>query len=306
MLAKSSLARLKSISFTATAKWNAGHKVLVAKQFCSTSNSGGSGVGGVLSKARLGVAAGGSGRGRCSAVLQGVQGKRSLMTQTGKLIETHPFISQVLIATVKTSIADVVVQMVVEKKKFSDIDWRRNLLFTTFGCIYLGAAGYLFYVKVFGRIFGVKEMAKFCNQGWRAKLKNTAGLKIMGAQLAADALILQPVFYWPTFYIFKESLMSDSEDAVEGESFTAVLERFVARYTNTFWEDNFGMTYFWVPANVIIFSVPLHLRMPLTHFFSFSWCMILSFWRGAEKDGNAEEVEEVAPKLVVVPVTEDS
>eukprot|EP00729_Bicosta_minor_P007519 gene7519-31562_t len=149
------------------------------------------------------------------------------------MIEKYPFISQVLIATVKTSAADVIVQMVVERKEFGEIDWRRNLLFATFGCLYLGGAGHFFYITAFGRIFGVKEMAKFCNQGWRAKLQNRAGLKAVFGQVAADCLIIQPVFYWP------------------GEPFSAVLDRFLARYKTTFWEDNFGMTYFWVPANII-------------------------------------------------------
>ena len=63
------------------------------------------------------------------------------------------------------------------------------------------------------------------------------------------------------------------------------------RYKVTFWEDNFGMSYFWIPANVIIFSVPLHLRLPMTHFFSFWWCMILSFWRGAQE--GKEDADEV-------------
>lgn len=203
------------------------------------------------------------------------------------MIEKYPFISQVLIATVKTSAADVIVQMVVERKEFGEIDWRRNLLFATFGCLYLGGAGHFFYITAFGRIFGVKEMAKFCNQGWRAKLQNRAGLKAVFGQVAADCLIIQPVFYWPIFYVFKESLLS--QDAREGEPFSAVLDRFLARYKTTFWEDNFGMTYFWVPANIICYSIPLHLRMPVTHIFSFSWCMVLSFWRGSSNQEEADD-----------------
>ena len=38
--------------------------------------------------------------------------------------------------------------------------------------------------------------------------------------------------------------------------------------------------FFWVPANLLIFSVPIHLRLPVNHVVSLAWCCILSFWRG--------------------------
>ena len=45
----------------------------------------------------------------------------------------HPFVFQVIFATVKTSIADLIVQTTVEGKDFKDVDWRRNAVFVAFG-----------------------------------------------------------------------------------------------------------------------------------------------------------------------------
>jgi hypothetical protein len=45
----------------------------------------------------------------------------------------HPFAFQLLVATGKTSAADIVVQVVAEKKKWNEIDWKRNGIFVVFG-----------------------------------------------------------------------------------------------------------------------------------------------------------------------------
>ena len=63
------------------AEWSAGRTVVVGKRFCMT------GGGSVLAK-RLAVAK--------SGAVQGLKGKRTLMAQTGRLIEKNPFVSQVL------------------------------------------------------------------------------------------------------------------------------------------------------------------------------------------------------------------
>ena len=47
--------------------------------------------------------------------------------------KTHPFAFQLLVATGKTSAADLVVQVVAEKKKWNEIDWKRNGIFVVFG-----------------------------------------------------------------------------------------------------------------------------------------------------------------------------
>lgn len=47
--------------------------------------------------------------------------------------KTHPFAFQLFVATGKTSAADILVQVVAEKKKWNEIDWKRNGIFVVFG-----------------------------------------------------------------------------------------------------------------------------------------------------------------------------
>ena len=60
----------------------------------------------------------------------------------------YPFAFGVGVSTVKTSASDLLVQSVVEQRKFDEIDWKRNAAFTTFGCFYLGGVQYALYVPV--------------------------------------------------------------------------------------------------------------------------------------------------------------
>lgn len=49
-----------------------------------------------------------------------------------------PFLVGTTIATVKTALADLIVQMVVERKTWDQVDWRRNKAFLAFGFFYMG------------------------------------------------------------------------------------------------------------------------------------------------------------------------
>ena len=52
--------------------------------------------------------------------------------------KTYPFANNVIIATAKTVAADLIAQMGVEQKSFSEIDWKRTFVFMLFGSLYLG------------------------------------------------------------------------------------------------------------------------------------------------------------------------
>ena len=41
---------------------------------------------------------------------------------------------------------------------------------------------------------------------------------------------------------------------------------------------------FWLPMDVIIYSVPLHLRLHLNHIISFAWVALVSIFRGEEEE----------------------
>ena len=57
----------------------------------------------------------------------------------------------------------------------------------------------------------------------------------------------------------------------------------LTKYRNNFWQDNLGMCGFWLPMDLIIYSVPLHMRLHLNHGISFAWVALVSIFRG-QKD----------------------
>merc|ERR1719399_1362947 len=63
----------------------------------------------------------------------------------------RPFATNIIIATVKTSFADLLVQAG-EGKKPSEFDLRRNGVFVAFGCVYLGFFQWFIYVTVFSKV----------------------------------------------------------------------------------------------------------------------------------------------------------
>ena len=54
----------------------------------------------------------------------------------------NPFVFQLGVATAKTSAADLVAQIVAERKSLDEVDWKRNAIFVVFGFAYLGAFQY--------------------------------------------------------------------------------------------------------------------------------------------------------------------
>uniref|UniRef100_A0A7S2WFS8 Uncharacterized protein n=1 Tax=Mucochytrium quahogii TaxID=96639 RepID=A0A7S2WFS8_9STRA len=189
------------------------------------------------------------------------------------LLQAYPFAAQVSIATVKTSIADLLVQKQVEKK--DSIDWHRNLAFILFGGAYLGIFQWVVYVRGFQRLF--PEMNKFCSQSLGDKLRNKAGLKSLFGQIALDFVFIQPFLYFPVFYGFKTFV--DEEDKGGSRWMNAF-----QNWKNNFFVDNLGMCGFWLPMDLIIYSVPVYLRLPINHAISFIWCCVLSIFRGDDEE----------------------
>eukprot|EP00512_Aurantiochytrium_limacinum_P001036 CAMPEP_0171493052 /NCGR_PEP_ID=MMETSP0958-20121227/4754_1 /TAXON_ID=87120 /ORGANISM="Aurantiochytrium limacinum, Strain ATCCMYA-1381" /LENGTH=264 /DNA_ID=CAMNT_0012026645 /DNA_START=237 /DNA_END=1031 /DNA_ORIENTATION=+ len=189
------------------------------------------------------------------------------------LMQANPFTAQVTIATLKTSAADLMVQKRVEG--LEQIDWRRNALFIMFGGAYLGCFQWFVYVRLFQRLF--PAMDTFCNQSIRDKLKNKAGIKALFGQIALDFAVIQPLMYFPVFYSFKTLLDTDPEvQASLANRFSSAFKK----WKDNFFQDNFGMCAFWLPMDLVIYSVPVYLRLPLNHAISFVWCCILSVFRG--------------------------
>jgi len=193
----------------------------------------------------------------------------------------NPFTFQVIFATIKTSIADIIVQMGVDGKSWDEIDWKRNLVFVAFGGLYLGGFQWFIYVTCFRRMF--PAMDKFANQTLREKMANKAGLRALGGQVVFDNFVHYTFIYFPVFYVFKQSIQGDNEF-----NLADCISDGLAKYKKNFWEDNYAIWALWIPCDIVIYAIPIWMRLPANHMISLVWTCILSYIRG----GKIEESED--------------
>jgi len=79
-------------------------------------------------------------------------------------------------------------------------------------------------------------------------------------QTALDLTVLAMI-YLPTFYIFKAGVFSGSSDPSVWAS--AGLENYVTNFA----KDESDLLKVWFPANLVCFSVPLYMRLPVRHIY---------------------------------------
>lgn len=188
----------------------------------------------------------------------------------GDFAKKYPFMNNIIIASTKTAAADLLAQVVIAQTPISNVEWDRTFLFLTFGAIYSGGFQYFYQVNVFKKLFDVD---KFTSQSWSDKSKDVEGLKALGAQTALDLFVLTLV-YLPTFYVFKEGVFSGSMDP------SVWMSSGIEKWQQNFSKDELDLIRVWMPADLVCFSVPLYLRMPVRHIVSFMWTAYLSFVRG--------------------------
>lgn len=187
--------------------------------------------------------------------------------------KTNPFAFQLMIATCKTSAADIVVQTVTEKKKFNEIDWKRNGIFVVFGFAYLGGFQYYIMVNKYSQWF--PTFSRFAKLPLKDKIKDTAGMLDAGKMVLFDVLVHLPFMYFPTYYTVKEFVggktWNPSDWVIDG----------LTKYKKNFTDDFVALLKLWGPADCIQFVLPLHIRMPFRHLVSFFWTMYVSYTRGS-------------------------
>jgi hypothetical protein len=166
---------------------------------------------------------------------------RSLWSRVNSLPAAHPFLFGVVFAGIKTSLSDLLVQKVVERKE--RVDWRRNAAFAAFGFVYLGGVQYALYVPIFSRIF--PAAASFAAKPIRAKLKDVKGMAQLFAQVFLDQCVHHPLMYFPAFYATKELVMSAKPD----------LSNALATYRMNMSEDLRALWKIWVPGMLVNFAL---------------------------------------------------
>jgi hypothetical protein len=162
----------------------------------------------------------------------------------------YPLSFGVLISAVKTSVSDLLVQRVVERRE--EIDWRRNAAFATFGFFYLGGVQYMIYVPLFGRLF--PNAAAFASKPLREKIKDFRGLRDLLAQVFLDQCVHHPFVYFPAFYCTKELVMNPKPD----------FYRSLMEYRGNVKDDLIALWKVWVPSTLVSFYIPF-LRSKIRH-----------------------------------------
>lgn len=195
----------------------------------------------------------------------------------------HPFTFQLIVATAKTSGADILCQTVAERKSFDEIDWKRNGIFVVFGFAYLGGFQYWLMINKYRQWF--PTMDRFAKLPFAEKFKDTAGLLDAGKMVLFDVIVHLPMMYFPTYYTVREFVGGESWNPADW------VKDGVTKYTNNMKEDLTAMIKLWGPSDCVQFVLPLHIRLPFRHLVSFFWTAYVSFTRGAmeEDTKNSDE-----------------
>ena len=174
-------------------------------------------------------------------------------------------------------------QKYVEKKE--KIDWRRNVVFLTFGALYCGAWQYLLFVKIMPKV--VPGAASFAAKSIGDKLRDPVGLRGLAIQNFVENGINNPILYFPIFYTLKEF--------IEGGN----LEDGIQKYRAHMLEDVLAIWSVWVPAQFINFAFsPMWFRVPFVACVSAGWTAYVSFLRGNREETVKQNAATACSKAV--------
>mmetsp|Transcript_22680 Transcript_22680/g.25514 ORF Transcript_22680/g.25514 Transcript_22680/m.25514 type:complete len:272 (+) Transcript_22680:36-851(+) len=206
----------------------------------------------------------------------GASATKTEASSSSSWVKDNPFIFQLGVATGKTSVADLVAQIVGEKKSLNEVDLRRNLVFVVFGFAYLGGFQYWLMITKFRKWF--PTMDRFAKLPFAEKLKDTAGIIDAVKMVLFDVIIHLPVIYFPTYYTVKEFVSGQSWNPADWVMDGA------SKYIKNSKDDLTAMIKLWGPSDCIQFILPVHIRLPFRHIVSFFWTIYVSFTRGSIED----------------------
>jgi protein Mpv17 len=179
-------------------------------------------------------------------------------------VTKRPLTVSMAITSIKACLADVMIQTHVEK--CDSVDLKRAGLFWSFGFLYQGCFQYWMYNVLYERLFpgtGIMNVTK----------------KVLLSNLVSD-----PVFFFPTFYAFKEIINTNS---ISPRCFTEGIKKYSENYKQD-WVNSWMV---WLPGYTVTYAVmPIHLRMPWIATVSFGYVSLLSYTRGAYDDKYCEEI----------------
>mmetsp|Transcript_50719 Transcript_50719/g.121157 ORF Transcript_50719/g.121157 Transcript_50719/m.121157 type:complete len:275 (+) Transcript_50719:33-857(+) len=182
---------------------------------------------------------------------------QSWVQRFGAVVARWPVVTAVLSCSIKAALADLVVQVLIERRE--KLDKQRNFLFMGFGGLVQGGFQYFLWNVIFERIWpGRSKLASFC-------------------KLAATNFISDPFFLFPSFYVMKEAAKAQTTSEALAAAFTKYRANCVQDWMMSWmvWLPGHYVTYFWLP---------LHLRVPWVAVASFSYIGALSYVRGGSAD----------------------
>lgn len=198
------------------------------------------------------------------------------------LIERNPTSAAVFAGTTKCVAADVVIQMYFERERYEKegFDFRRLAVFALFGSAYVGYAQYIFYSRIFSRVFPTANF--YSTLPFREKLRHTQGLKHLAGQVIADMAFLSPFVYIPIFYMMKGTMLDNK-----------TISQSLTQYKNNLHQDAPAMWSVWLPFAIVNYScTPLHLRIVTYSAVGFVWAMIVSYYRAGKDRFENEEASK--------------
>jgi hypothetical protein len=198
-------------------------------------------------------------------------------------MKQRPFLSAIVITTVKAIAADLMTQFVWSKPNHHGSsgsggtstptrvwDPRRTALFGTFGLVYQGCVQYA-----------------IVNWGWERLFPGNTHqailLKVCGMNLISD-----PFLFLPMFYIFKQFFTRTTTNNRKKKghnnvvsSWWAVVQDALVLYQSNWKTDVRNSWLVWFPGHVVTYGLMSpHNRIPWMAFLSFFYMCILSFTRG--------------------------
>jgi len=189
------------------------------------------------------------------------------MWRIASVIQRRPLASAMVVAGVKTSSADILVQTAFQGRDIRTVDWQRSAFFGAFGSLYLGGFLHFLYVRCYQTWFPLSS--KFASLPIACKMRHRAGLKQLCQQVGFDQFIHIPFIYFPVFYILK--------DAMENKDLLSAPSNGLSKYGINIVDDNIAQWILWIPGTIVNFAFcPLWLRVPFTAAVSFVWTGILS------------------------------
>jgi hypothetical protein len=166
-----------------------------------------------------------------------------------------------------------------------EIDKKRVLNFACFGLVQ-GCVAWMTFVKVFSKL--TPGSVRFSNLSFAEKLTNRQGQVDVVKQIVLDNFLYTPLVFFPIFYSCKSVVQGADADPLTGARQAA------GRYYDNMYDDNVASCKVWLLADLLIFSVPAWIRMPVFQGVNFGFSMVLSHMRGSSEATSKAVGSEVA------------